>query len=204
MRIFTVGTVDRELSRLEMLLALILIGILMVIFINRLERLAAYAEYVSFQTTLNNLRQGMSNVLIERLMERDYPGIARLEGINPFVAATGAPFSPEQVSRISQGESPAQTNTPVKGYLGELYAPDITSLPPAHWYFDLIADELVYLVENAGELDTELSGVPRIRFRSGLRYEDDDGDGRYTPNEKVSGFYLTPLDRVTWYGKPVH
>lgn len=201
MRIFTAGRLNRELSLLEMMLVLIVVFIFMIIFVYRLDKLVTYVEYVSFQTTLNNLRQGMSNVLIEKVMNRDYSGIAQLENINPFIAAAGAPLSHKQVNRISQGGNSAQRNTPIERYLGELSAPDISSLPLGHWYFDLATGELVYLVENPGELVTDLSGMPRIRFRPGLRYEDDNGDGRYTPKEKISGFYLAPLDQVSWYGR---
>jgi len=166
-----------------MMLALILIGILMMVFMQRLDKLVAYAEQARFQVTLNNLRQGLNHRFVEGLISRDSEVIAALDHANPFAIAAQAPSS---------------------GYLGVLISPSPAELRPGNWYFDNDTKYLVYLIDTAQEFDSALGKPWRVRLETRLIYEDKNSDGRYSAGEQLSGIQLRPADRVSWNHKVLY
>jgi len=185
MRPFTLGGLGRDLSRFEMMLALILIGILVMIFLQRLDKLLAHAERASFVTSLGNFRQGLNYELIKRTVLHDYDAIAALDHANPFAVASQSPLKRQ-------------------GYLGVLNSPVPADLEPGNWYFDDATQYLVYLVDTALAFDSELAGPWRVRLETRLIYEDKDDDGRYSAGERLYGIQLRPVEQVSWNHKVIH
>jgi len=54
---------------------------------------------------------------------------------------------------------------PPENYLGDLYAPDIGTLPRATWYFDRAPRELVYLPHRSRYLTSRVGPPDTLRFR---------------------------------------
>jgi general secretion pathway protein G len=67
------------------------------------------------------------------------------------------------------GKNPINLLTrPPEGYLGELYSPDIKSLPRSSWYFDRASHDLVYLPNRRRYLSAGDGPPDTLRFRVGL------------------------------------
>jgi len=68
---------------------------------------------------------------------------------------------------------------PPENYLGELYSPDIKSLPRSSWYFDRASRDLIYLPNRRRYLSTAEGPPDMLHFRVALiQGRDDPGEPR--------------------------
>ena len=68
---------------------------------------------------------------------------------------------------------------PPENYLGELYSPDIKSLPRNSWYFDRASRDLIYLPNRRRYLSTAEGPPDMLHFRVALiQGRDDPGEPR--------------------------
>lgn len=198
MRYYSISKLSRELSRFEMIIVIIMIVILMIVFAQKLDMIASRAEQLRFIYTTSALRQGMSNVLIKYIVERDAKLIAELNTKSPYrLALTGT-------YKINEDDYSVEADEIEHGYLGEFVEPPINQLPGGKWYFNQTSGYLVYLVDNTDYFNTNLEGRPRIRVSVSLQFVDRDGDNKYTKNDSVSGINVRVLDNPVWHDQAVN
>jgi general secretion pathway protein G len=116
-------------------------------------------------------------VALERLLR--YQEMGERAAVQQNVAAINTALNMKFAAYIVRGRPAAIENEvgknpvgllsrPPENYLGELYSPDIKSLPRSSWYFDRASGELVYLPNRRRYLSGG-DGPPNIlRFRVAL------------------------------------
>jgi len=76
---------------------------------------------------------------------------------------------------------------PPENYLGELYSPDIKSLPRSSWYFDRASRELVYLPNRRRYLSAGDGPPNMLRFRVALTaVRNEPGEPRELPQPFIA------------------
>lgn len=132
---------QRGLSALEFALVVGLIGILLVVFIERAMRLDAAIERTTVQYTVHNIETALALEMARRVRADPERHMAALADSNPM----------------------AELMVPPPNYLGELDDPETAE--PGHWYFDSGAGLLIYLPRYPRQIHTPLAGPVRLRFR---------------------------------------
>jgi hypothetical protein len=188
----------RDLSRLEMMLAFVIIGVLITVFMQQLDTIASRTEQVRFINTMSALRQGLNNLLMQYMVTHDDEGIAALNHNNPYVTALTGPYE------MGKNGRPLATGEVVHGYLGKYREPLSEDLASGNWLYNQTTGHLVYLVRNSEYFQTDLDGRPRIRIAVSLQYNDRNGDKRYSKGEPVSGVSVRILDQVKWHGQSLY
>ncbi|RJQ49163.1 MAG: type II secretion system protein [Gammaproteobacteria bacterium] len=167
----------RGFSLIEMVIAVILVGILYVIAIDKLLEMRVDAERVAMENVVGALKSALSIEVAAHIVRDDIKGLYTLEGTNPM-------------RRLS--EKP-------RNYLGELAAPDPAAIEGGNWYFDTREAALIYRVQYGDFFKTTLLGPPRARFAVRLDYDDLNGNRVFDQGvEEVHGLRLEALESYAW------
>ncbi|HET6655444.1 MAG TPA: hypothetical protein VFL45_10170 [Gammaproteobacteria bacterium] len=165
------------MSRLELALAVIIIGVLTTIVIRRADSLMIQAERASMTQIEGQIRAALGLQVALRVAQGRPASAAQLAGSNPM----------------------ALLQTQPGNYLGVLDDADPARLDAGHWYFDANTHRLVYLVNHADAFVTALAGAARAEFAIQLRYRDSDGNGRYdTSFDTLYGVDFAPTAAFRW------
>lgn len=167
----------RHLSRLELAIAVIVIGVLIGVLIERADALMAQAEQTSIEQVEGQIRAAVGLAVAGRVAKGQLAAAAGLAASNPM--------------------NLLQTRPP--NYLGAFDDPNPAQISPGHWYFDMRSGFLVYRVKHADAFETTLSGPARAEFTIRLRYRDADGDGRYDAGrDTLYGVDFIPVAPFRW------
>ena len=171
------GRLARGLRPFELTLAALLALALLVAAVRTMTPLFAFAERESMRAALNEMRSGLMLAALVALTRGDHEALAALGHANP---ATLTPAGPTR-------------------YAGEHRDVDASRVSGAYWYFDPEQHLLGYRVDATEVFEGGAEAPTRARFRVGLRYQDSDGDGRYTPGvDTFTGVALDPLEPWRW------
>ena len=166
----------RQLSRLELAVAVILIGIFMGLFVQRVLLLTVAAEATSVEQMIRNLRTGIMLYVSDRLIEGKVDRIADLVQSDPFTVM----------------------NTPYGNYGGAATAAEIKAAPPGQWFYDRDNHELVYKVVNRKYFRND-RGTDLVRLKTVLNFADRNNDGRFERGiDRPRSVSLRVLDRYEW------
>lgn len=169
---------SRGLSLLELVIVMVIVGVLLVVAVERMARLRFEAERVMMESMLTGLRSALTI---------EFAGGA-LRGRLGATAATAAGSNPMKLL----AERPDT-------YAGEYAAADPDAVAPGTWYFDTKARHLVYVVRFPEHFLSGVPGRPRARFRVEPDFDDRDGDGRFDPaRDSPRGLRLVPVEPYRW------
>ena len=194
---------DYQLSRLELVFAIIVILVLLSIFLNRMIIMLAHAERSMIETSVVNMNSALRVYALHAQMRNDYQTLSAMQHVNPVVLLNEQPdwkltrdqFEAEQLAATVK----ARVSGKLPNYAGEMSETEAAELPAGSWYFDTDNRMLVYRIRNAEIFRSELSGPARIRYQLKLDYIDNAGDGRYTPGiDTLRSVNLQPLDDFQW------
>jgi len=173
----TTVSLNRNLSRFELALVVVILGVLVLIFTRRIQRVEAEMERTSVELMARQIRNYLTVMKMTALAEGRYAGIARWAGGNPFELMQ---YKPDD-------------------YFGETTRDTPDKVPPGNWYYDKRDGNLIYKVRRSGYLRTDLAGPARIRFRLDINYQDSNGNGRYDPDgDRFVGLSFHALDHYEW------
>jgi hypothetical protein len=199
MRLFP-GRQGRELNRMELALAALILGVLVWGMQDRLalrlDEAHARGEKALLDATRVSIQSGLNLLLADRLLRGDRRLLAAMHQANPFeLRATVCVAAAEDCAAGGPREN-GVVLTPPQGYLGAFAAapPD---WQPGQWYFNTLERTLEYRIRHAGFA----GGTPepvRARYQLRLLFDDLDGDGRPGPGEALQGARLHPLDPLRW------
>jgi prepilin-type N-terminal cleavage/methylation domain-containing protein len=166
-------TKQRGFSLFEIVLVVLLIGVMMSIAIDRMLQLQIVAERVSVQQLLGNLKGAVNLQAAELVARNGLSSMRTLEKSNPI----------------------QYLQEPPRNYLGLKDDRVAGQLKKGNWFFDPNENILVYIVENTAFFETNLSGIPRIRFQVSLIYNDNIDTGR---TNSIRGVTIKSLDNYHW------
>ncbi len=165
---------SRGFSFLELLVVIIIISILVVVALKRYQRLVVVVERTSMEHDLGVMRSAVSMQMAEHYLSKDMAGLRELIDSNPMFLLSERP----------------------NNYLGEAGQRDAGRFEPGNWYYDTDIEALIYLVRNYHYLESELSGVSRIRFKIYPVYSDKKQEGKVVTY--ISGLEIRAMEPYRW------
>ena len=174
--------IDRNLTRLELVISILLIAMTMGIFMKYVNSALAAAEKTMVATTVMNLDTALRyHAMINML--RNKPGILN-------VMLTQSPFAvvqvtqqqylkPENIVERKLEYSLKRLMATPANYVGEVIGSDSQDLSPGDWYFDIQDRTLNYLVRNRQYFQSGIEGFPGIKLKVTLIFKDMNGDSEY-------------------------
>lgn len=191
-----------QLSRLELVFAIIVLLVIFSVILNRALVYLAIAERAFVDTTVMNINSALQIHAMQKYVDTGQRGLAELQDMNP-VGLVGR--QPEQMPGVEGGIEQftsileQRLRKPMHGYQGEFDEPDLKQMTPGSWYFDSREGVLVYMVRNRELFRSSLEGPARIRYRVIIDYVDRTGDDRFDPRrDEYRGVRLQPVDEYQW------
>lgn len=195
---------SRNLSRLELVVTMSLLGMFVAVFIGHGLRIFAAAEARAVQASVVNVESSLRMLFYQMMIEGRATEVQQWRGANPaeLVQSFGALVDTETLVMIPDLARFGALSGSLGGrYLGEFESLDPATVAAGHWYFDRADAALVYRVRNAEFFRSPLPGPARVRLRLDLLFDDLDENGEYNPGaEQLSGVVLRPLDDFQWIG----
>jgi len=190
---------DRNLSRLELAMAVIVLGLILWVLLVQMLRVFAMAERSLLSSTVINVTTGLQYRAAGYTLRNDHAALGGLLAGNPFEAAGSVPDdlpgaeSPRQILSVTwRAALPGR-------YLGELEGPDPADIPGGNWYYDRSDRTLVYRVDNDEFFVTGLPGPARVKFAVVPEYEDLNGNGRFDPGiDNYQSIRLQAVNDYEW------
>lgn len=193
---------DRQLSRLELVITVIILGLVLTVLMQKMLKLFAAAEYSLLTTTVVNINTAIQYRAAWYLLNGDYNGIAAMQQMNPFGMSAIAPDKPQTATAAGM---PAQMLAGIMdvrapaNYLGELAGIDAASIDGGSWYFNLDDRTLVYRVDNIAYFDGSLPGPARVGFSVEIDFEDLNSNNRFEPLlDEYRGIRLRTINEYEW------
>ncbi len=192
---------DRNLTRMELVCALLILALLIGTFTQRSLVMFSLAERYLVNSAVTNINTALRYRYAIAILRKDEQSIRGLLAMNPMALL--------QINLETQDElltmNPIvllQTNPenkPVKynksedvlkameqvryptpdNYRGEFDVLDYSSLEEGAWYYNKADRTLIYMIRNHEFFVTDLAGAPRIEYRLVPEYIDVDKNGQF-------------------------
>jgi hypothetical protein len=193
---------DRNLTRLELVVSLLLIATFIGVFSGYGLASFARTERSMLDTTVANIRTALRHRALMARIQGDSEFYVNLVEFNPMEDMQTIRF-PRIGEEIGENMDLRVSIYPIvnspPNYVGELDNPSLEDLAKGTWYFDRTQKILVYLVRNSEYFISDLEGVPRIRFKVIVSYDDLDDNDVYNPQmDQFLSVELKDLDRYRW------
>lgn len=194
---------DRQLSRLELVVVVIIFSLVLGVFLQYMLKMLATAERSLLANSAININSALQYRAAQFALSGDFVSILAMQRMNPFTVAGLDPdwLVPETEARVPQQQMLAgMAIMRVPGnYLGELDNPDPANIEGGKWYFDLHNSTLVYRIDNAEYFDTNLPKPPRVVFAVEIDYEDHNTNMLFDPQiDEYRGVRLQPQNQYGW------
>ena len=193
---------DYQLSRLEVVFAIIVLLVLLSIFLNRMIIILAQAERALVENSIVNMNSALRVYTAHLQMTAGLQALADLQHVNPvplLEQKSDRDLSTQVESEQLATMLRARTTAALPNYSGEMTEAEAVGLADGSWYFDPEQLALVYRIRSAEVFRSNLPGPSRIRYRLELDFEDRDGDGKFSPSvDQFNTFSLKPLDDFQW------
>lgn len=170
---FTIPSKQHGFSLFEIVVVVLLVGVLMIVAIDRMLQLQIESERVSVQHIIGVLNSAVNLQAAELIVDRGLNSIRSLENTNPLSYLSELPHN----------------------YSGLKSDKDANQHDVASWYYDPQQNILVYKVKNRNYFETSLVGTARIRLKIVLLYKEEISHGR---NSKIRGISVKSLDAYRW------
>ncbi|MEX2487890.1 MAG: hypothetical protein WD356_00005 [Pseudomonadales bacterium] len=196
--------IDRNLSRLEQVVSMLLVALFIGWFGHYALVMFAEAERAMLQATVTNINTALRHQALTAAMKKDRDFYAGLQDINPMVDLQPRGELDSAVRQAGSGELDIVLYSygilyPTANYLGEYGAGGPQAPEGGHWYYDKTNKELVYLVRNTEYFVSEGKDEDRVRFKVVINYADANNDGEYSPAvDKFHSVRFVPLNTYSW------
>lgn len=167
----------RNLSRLELAAAVVLVGVLAALFFQRMDTVAREAERTLLRARYQDMQSRLATYRAELMLAR---GAAR-------------PHLAELVRHLGRGDL----------LFAESAGLDWNSVPSGGWVYLADQRELHYRVSHGADFAGAFGEPARVRFQLVPLFADSDGNGRYDePGDTLRGAELRPLDPAALAATP--
>ena len=191
---------DRNLTRNELIIALLILALLIGFFSRYVLVLFARAEESMINSTVISINSGLYYRAALAVMRRDYRELKFMEEMNPMEDLK--PIAKIENLHGSVNGIPIAmmgTNSKQANYGGEINAYTIDSMKKGNWYFHQGKRQLIYVISNSELFTSETKGLPMIRFKIVIDYEDKNTNGLYEPEiDEFRTMKLRSLDHYQW------
>jgi general secretion pathway protein G len=193
---------DRNLSRLELVAAWIIILLLIGTFARHMLVVFARAEQSMVERTVMNIETALKYKAGMARMKGEYNIISELANNNPVEQlqslVTEPPASVDEIGLRRFLPMLSSIATP-GNYGGEIETADPDTVQTGFWYYNNTDRTLVYIVSNREFFVSEVEGIPRLRYRINVDYIDKNNNADYDPGIDVfRSIDLVNIDASKW------
>lgn len=191
---------DRNLTRMELAMALLILALLIGAFSRHALIVFARAESALVSTSIVNMNTTLQYYAMIAALTNDVEKLAALVNTNTLYEIQNNIEQANMNEVMDNQFIPPRIHNWLPGnYIGELESTNPEDIEKGKWYFDKTEGMLVYRVNNSEFFHSELSGIPRIRFRFHVDYEDINLNGIYDPDQdKFRSIMLKSPDNYEW------
>lgn len=191
---------DRNLTRLELVVTLLLVAVFVGSFVKYIRHTFAVTEQTMVSTAIINIDTAMRYHAMMAMLKGNPAMLEIMRTQSPLAVIQSA-----QKNYLTSVESLAdELKTPIRkfmtlpaSYVGEITADDDRRLRPGNWYFDNRDRTLNYLVRNVDFFDSGIDDFPGIKLKVKVDFEDMNGDMQYQP--AIDRYKSIELDSVGVY-----
>ena len=193
---------DRNLTRLELVVAWLIIAVIIGVFVRTMLIIFTKAERTMVNTTVNNINTALRYSAALAVMQGNTKFLAGLAQRNPFDFVQNRQvlqhFPSASHFNVLSARMAAYA-TPPSNYLGVLDNPDPATLKAGNWYFDKSDKTLNYLVSNSEYFHSSLGKIPRIKLKVVVDYNDANGNKRFDPGvDEFKSVSLRSIGKYSW------
>lgn len=192
----------RNLSRLELVAAWIVILVLIGSFTRYMLVVFARAEQTMVERTVLNINTALKYQVGMARMKGDHEYIGRIVSGNPVEHVRS--FNPSYPldgngMKIDPSLASLPALSALSNYAGEIDDMDPESVRKGNWYYNKNDGTLVYIVRNKEYFVTDLEGPERLRYRLDVDFEDRNDNGKFDPDvDALHGIGLNSMDEYKW------
>ena len=192
---------DRNLTRIELIGALLILAILIGFFGRYTLIMFSRAEQNLVSSTVLNINTAMYYRASMAIMLNKHEGFEKITEINPMEDMQIIPDIGDL--NVSAAENQVFLNNglfsaPIN-YNGVIFEENEAELERGKWYFNQTEKHLVYVIDNDEFFESNLEGLARIRFRVVFKYEDKNSDGKFDlVGDQFLTIKLSPVDYYQW------
>ncbi len=170
------NTEPNGFTLLELILVIVIISILGLFAIDRMFALRIAAEQAAVKQLVGNIKSALGLEVAKLALAGKMSAVAKLNNTNPLLLLSQTPEN--YISEKDDGNH---------------------IITPGIWYFDKKQKTLVYNVIYTDNFKTTLKGVPRIRYRVKLVYNDRNKNKRFDVHyDSIAGLDLFTLENFSW------
>lgn len=158
--------------RLQLALIVAVAAVLVIILLDRAERLAAEAERIAVDLQLQSLNHLATLRYATLLAQGGVQGVADMEGANPMLWD-------ELIRPDPLAAGFARTQGGPTGYLGERSVSAATDLPRGSWAFDPARGLLFYRFRFRSNPEGGVESSALVAYRARPIFDDSDADGHF-------------------------
>ncbi|MDZ7735452.1 MAG: hypothetical protein U5P41_04420 [Gammaproteobacteria bacterium] len=151
-----------QLSRLELVFAVIVILVLISVFLNYMIVMLARAERSMVDNSITQMNSALRMQAMQVYVDDAFTGIAAMRHANPVRLLEQQPewdVSDQLKSAQLATMARARSEAALPNYAGEMDGDAAAELDAGSWYFDTDSRALVYIVRNAELFRSELPGA---------------------------------------------
>lgn len=167
---------QKGFTLLELVVVIIIISILGLFAIDRIFAIRIAAEQAAVKQLVGTIKSALGLEVAQLALSGNMAAVAKLHKTNPILLLSQSPHN----------------------YIGEKDAPNHITQPGV-WYFDKRQKALIYNVTYIENFKTSLKGLPRIRYRIKLIYNDRNKNKRFDIRyDGISGLDLIAVENFRW------
>ncbi|GEM_PF-2649019 len=192
---------DRNLTRIELVMALLVLAILIGSFSRHMFIVFARAEQRMINSTVININTALNYRSSIMVMRGNYDDLDVLIMMNPMEDMVSEPeinVSDDENENISLALSGSTISASIK-YGGVIEYESIELIEKGKWYFEKNSHILFYTIQNAEFFSTDVTGPARIRYKIEIDYEDKNNNGDYDSHtDNFHTVKIEPMDQYVW------
>ena len=198
---------DRNLTRLELIVACTIIALFIGLFIRYTLVIFARTEQTMVNTTIVNINSALKYHIAMAAMLGDNDFISRALTQSPFNLIQNAqktyPASIKQLPDKFDARLSSFLIAPAN-YIGDLNNPNPADIMPGQWYYDIHDNTLNYRIRNSEHFFGGMEGIPMLKFKVVLDYNDNNGNGQFDQGiDTYNSIGLNSIGNIIWTGQGI-
>lgn len=167
---------QRGFTLLELVVVIIIISILGLFAIDRVFAIRIAAEQASVKQLVGTIKSALGLKVAQLALEGNMVAVSKLDKSNPLLLLSQTPAN----------------------YIGEKDNSN-NIIEPGVWYFNKKQNALIYNIRYTEGFETKLKGLPRIRYRIKLVYNDRNKNKRFDVRyDSIAGLDLISIEKFSW------
>jgi hypothetical protein len=192
---------DRNLSKMELIMAVLILSIMIGIFSRYMLSVFARAEQSLVSSTVININTALHYRASLAVIQDDYQQLEELEKINPMEDMHPMYVKSNYEENLSKVPIQVLSGAAVVlvNYGGTIVSDELEVQEKGQWYFNVDKNLIEYMISNNEFFDSDIVGPRRIRFRVALDYEDRNANKQYDPDiDEFKTLRLKSIDDYRW------